>query len=50
MKLKTRKKLSSSTTFYTGHDGKQSSERAIHVRHISKHAKAKQPKKSNLGE
>ena len=48
MKIKSKKKLGPSTTFYTGHDGKQSSQRNIHPLHVSKHAKAKQPKGSTI--
>jgi hypothetical protein len=44
VKAKSKKKLGPSTVFYTGHDGKISANRVIHARHVSKHAKAKQPK------
>ncbi len=44
MKIKTRKKLGPSTTYYTGHDGKQSAMRTIHPLRVSKYAKAKRPK------
>lgn len=43
MKVKSRKKLGPSTTFFTGHDGKIKA--PIETRRISKHAKAKQPQK-----